>query len=101
VRLTLKTVNRELAKLGYSARLEKGDGYFYFHFGEAVDWLDRTVRVRNLNSLTLKQWITEFHRLKTLNEQIMPTVQPGHSAVGAAGAANAPPGRKRRSSRSR
>jgi hypothetical protein len=45
-RLTLKTVNDELARRGYTARLEKGDGYFYFRFGEAADWLDRTVDLR-------------------------------------------------------
>jgi hypothetical protein len=73
-RLTLKTVNDELARRGHTARLEKGDGYFYFRFGEAADWLDRTVGVRTINSLTLKQWIQEFTRLKALNEQIMGTV---------------------------
>jgi hypothetical protein len=55
--LTLKTVNAELARRGYTARLERGHGYFYFHFGETADWLDRTVQARTLNSLTLKQWI--------------------------------------------
>ncbi len=49
MRLTLKTINDELAKRGHTARLEKSDGYFYFHFGEAADWLDRTVRVRTIS----------------------------------------------------
>jgi hypothetical protein len=65
----------ELARRGYAARLEKGDGYFYFRFGEAADWLDRTVGVRTINSLTLKQWGEEFQRLKALNQQIMGTVK--------------------------
>jgi hypothetical protein len=45
VRLSLKTVNAELAKRGCNVLLERGDGYFYFQSGEAADWLDRTVRV--------------------------------------------------------
>jgi hypothetical protein len=78
--LSLKTINDELARRGYSARLEKGSGYFYFAGGEAADWLDRTVSLRAINSLTLKQWIEEFRRLKTLNEQIMSTGKTGRKA---------------------
>jgi hypothetical protein len=37
MRLTLKAVNEELAKRGHQARLEKGDGYFYFWSGDAAD----------------------------------------------------------------
>ena len=51
VRLTVKAINEELAKRGSGARLEKGDGYFYFSGGEAADWLDRTVNAPNLSSL--------------------------------------------------
>jgi hypothetical protein len=80
MRLHLKIINDELARRSYAARLEKGNGYFYFQFGEAAAWLDRTVRVRKINSLTLKQWIEEFHRLKALNEQILKTVKPGVAA---------------------
>ena len=54
-RLTLKTVNDELARRGYTSCLAKGNGYFYFQTGETADWLDRTVRVRTISSLTLKQ----------------------------------------------
>jgi len=68
MRITVKTVNDRLAELGADARLEKGDGYFYFSGGEATDWLDRTVKVPILNSLTLDQWVDEFQRLKRLNE---------------------------------
>ena len=75
--LMLRAVNDELARRGYSARLEKASGYFYFVGGEAADWLDRTVGVRTINSLTLKQWIEEFRRLKALNEQIMRTGKAG------------------------
>jgi hypothetical protein len=70
MRVTLKTVNDRLAELGYNARLEKGDGYFYFSGGEAADWLDCTVKVATLSSLTLDQWVDEFKRLKRLNEDM-------------------------------
>jgi hypothetical protein len=61
----------ELAKRGYTARLAKGEGYFYFNFGEVADWLDRTVRVPTVNSLTLAEWRSEFQRLKRLNAEII------------------------------
>ena len=86
MRLHLNTINEELARRGHTARLAKGDGYFYFHFGEAADWVDRTVRVRTVNSLTLKQWMEEFRRLKELNERIMRAVEPGRAAGAAPGA---------------
>jgi hypothetical protein len=90
MRLHLKVINAELARLGHTARLEKGNGYFYFHSGEADDWLDRTVGVRTIHSLTLKQWIQEFLRLKELNEQIMRTVRPGRAGGTAADASRKP-----------
>jgi hypothetical protein len=77
MRLHLAVINLELARLGYNARLAKGGGYFYFQSGEAADWVDSAVKARTINSLTLKQWIAEFRRLKELNEQIMRTVRPG------------------------
>ena len=79
--LTLRTINDELARRGHRARLEKASGYFYFFGGEAADWLDRTVSLRTINSLTLKQWIEEFRRLKALNEQIMGTAKTGPKAA--------------------
>jgi hypothetical protein len=72
--LSLKTVNEELARLGRSERLAKADNYFYFTGGTADEWLDKTVGVRTLNTLTLKEWIAEFKRLQALNDQIMGTV---------------------------
>jgi hypothetical protein len=68
--LTLKAINAELAKRGHHVRLEKGSGYFYFWTGEAADWLDRTVRVSKVSSLTLEQWVEEFQRLRKLNQEI-------------------------------
>jgi hypothetical protein len=71
MRVTLKTVNDHLTELAIDARLEKGDGYFYFSGGEASDWLDRTVKASTLASLTLDQWVDEFQRLKKLNEGML------------------------------
>jgi hypothetical protein len=76
MRITLKTVNEEMARLGYKARLAKGDRYFYFHFGEAADWIDRTVDAPTIGSRTLEEWLGEFHRLEKLNAQIMGTGTP-------------------------
>jgi hypothetical protein len=50
---------------GHTARLAKGNGYFYFDSGEAAEWLDRTVNVPTLSSLSLEQWLAEFERLKS------------------------------------
>ena len=77
--LHLKVINDELARLGHTALLAKGQGYFYFRSGEAADWLDTSVKVRKINSLTLKQWIAEFRRLKQLNERILRTAKPGEA----------------------
>jgi hypothetical protein len=77
MQLHLKTVNDELKRRGHFAELAKASGYFYFDGGEAVDWLDRSVGVRTINSLTLKQWMEEFERLKKLNAQIIGTLKRG------------------------
>jgi hypothetical protein len=71
MRLTLRSINAEFAKRGHNARLEKGDGYFYFLGGDAADWLDRSVNVPTLSSLTLDQWVDEFEKLKELNKEIL------------------------------
>jgi hypothetical protein len=68
-RITLKAINAELARIGATARLARGGGYFYFQFGEAASWLDRTVQVRKVSDLDLKQWIGEYRRLKKLNAE--------------------------------
>jgi len=75
MRLDLKTVNQELKRLGLTAALAKGDGYFYFQDGEAEEWLDRTVGVRTINSKTLKEWVEEYRRLQELNRQILGTTR--------------------------
>jgi hypothetical protein len=73
MRLTLKAINEELMRRGHTVRLAKGSHYFYFHFGEAAGWLDRTVQVATVNSMTLEQWLDEFQRLKKLNQEIIRT----------------------------
>jgi hypothetical protein len=75
MRLSLKTVNDELARLGYKAQLAKASGHFYFTSGETEPWLSRTVGKRALNMMTLKEWIAEFRRLRELNGQILGTVK--------------------------
>jgi hypothetical protein len=75
--LHLKVINDQLARLGYKAELSKGSGYFFFRGGETTNWIDRSVAVRTINSLTLKEWIAEFRRLKALNQQILKTVEKG------------------------
>ena len=71
MRLSLKVINSELERLGCDAVLARGDGYFYFWGGEAADWLDRTVRVPTLQSLTLEQWIEQFRLLREKNQDLL------------------------------
>ena len=66
-----KAVNDELQRQGHDVRLTRADGYFYFWSGEANDWIDRTVKVPTLSSLTLEHWIEEFNRLKKLAHDIL------------------------------
>jgi hypothetical protein len=75
MRLSLKAINAELAKRRFSARVGKGDGYFYVWSGDATDWLDRTVRVPTLRSLTLEQWVEEVRKLREKNRQLMRSAQ--------------------------
>ena len=70
-RVTLKAVNDELARRGHHARLEKASGYFYFWSEDSADWIDRTVRVATLHSLTLDQWVGEYLWLKKVNAEMM------------------------------
>jgi len=69
MRVTLNSVNEELARLSHKVELVRGGGYFFFRGGEADDWIDRAVQVPTISSLTLEQWIGEYNRLKAVNEQ--------------------------------
>lgn len=82
MRLTLKTINDELRRRGYHVHLDKGDGYFYFWSGEANNWLDRTVNVPKVSSLTLEQWIAEYDRLAKVNREMVPGKALNKSAAG-------------------
>jgi hypothetical protein len=70
MRTTLAAVNQELAKRGYTARLAKASGYFYFHFGEAAEWLDRTVQAERISDRAVNEWLAEFERLRALNAKL-------------------------------
>jgi hypothetical protein len=71
MRITIKAINEELKRLGHDTQLAKGDGYYYFTSGETANWLDRTVRVATVSSLTLEQWVEEFQRLKKFNADFL------------------------------
>ncbi len=71
--LTVKAINAEMERRGHHARLERAGPYFYFFGGEAADWLDRTVQVGKVSSLTLEQWMDEFEKLKKRNAEIFKT----------------------------
>jgi hypothetical protein len=73
VRVTIQSINDALAPLAKNVHLTKGDGYFYFDGGEAADWLDKTVTVPTLSSVTLEQWLTEYRRLAKLNRELLST----------------------------
>ena len=82
MRVTLKTVNAELSRLGREVDLVKGSGYFFFRGGEADDWIERTVQVPTISSLTLEQWVEKYTRLKAANEQFMKTAaKPPTTAI--------------------
>ncbi len=81
MRLTLKAINDELRRLGNDVHIEKGDGYFYVWNGDANDWLDRTINVPKVSSLTLEQWIDEYNRLKRLNGEMLAGKMPNQKAV--------------------
>jgi hypothetical protein len=75
VPLSLKAINVELAKHGFNTKLTRGSGYFYVWSGEATDWLDRTIQVPTVSSLTLQQWIEEVRKLRETNRQLMRSVE--------------------------
>jgi hypothetical protein len=77
--LTLKAINAELAKRGHTAVLENGHGYFYFVGSEADGWLDRTVQVPKVSSLTLEQWVEQSDKLKKRNAEIVRSATKGRA----------------------
>ena len=71
MRISIKAINSELQRGGTQAVLTRGQGYFHFSGGEATDWLDRTVRVPTLHSLTLEQWIEQYRTLREKNRALL------------------------------
>ncbi len=63
-RVTAATVNAELKRLGFEERLVRGRGYYYFCEGNAHMWPSCSIHVYQANSMTLEQWIEEYHSLK-------------------------------------
>jgi hypothetical protein len=90
MRVTLKTVNEKLAALGTETELAKGAGYFLFRGGEADEWIDRTVHVATISSLTMEQWVGEYERLKALHQQLMTSAKTAPAAPVAKKAKPAP-----------
>ena len=74
--VSLKAINAELANRGHDAMLVKGDSYFCFRGGEAADWLNKTVTVTTVSSLTLDQWVKAFLDLKKKNAEIRRAGRP-------------------------
>ena len=87
MRVTIKTINDELAKKGLTAELKKGDGYFYFEGGETRDWINRIVPAKTVGSHSLDEWMREFERLKKINQDLF---KPSRAKKAASG-----PGRKK------
>jgi len=69
-RLTRNRVNDALRARGRDESLRQGDGFFYFGGGDAVNWLSCTVMVRRISDLTLEQWLAEFDKLVTRDNQL-------------------------------
>jgi hypothetical protein len=72
MRLTQKSHHRRTPPArARSAAGESGDGYFYFLGLEPANWLDKTVKVPKVSSLTLEHWVAEYEKLKKLNEEVL------------------------------
>jgi hypothetical protein len=55
---TIAKVNASIKALGGNEILVKGDGYFYFAEGKAIDW--PSVYVYRISDLTLDRWLEEY-----------------------------------------
>jgi hypothetical protein len=67
--LTLKQVNKEIAKQYPNVKLTKGDGYFYIYSDEPETALflnglfSTSIMVNKINHLTMSQWIESINEL--------------------------------------
>lgn len=68
--MKLATINKELAKLGHSAELVKGGGYFYFIGDDIAEGQIDSVYVYKLNELSLSQWLEEASEAINKSKQI-------------------------------
>ena len=100
-RVTLKAINAELARLGATTRLARASGYFYFQFGEAVNWLDRTVQVSKVSDLSLNEWIGEYKRVKKVNFDLVEVASVIGSCAPTSGGTGRSSGSHQRSRRGR
>ena len=58
--LTLRRINREIAKRNICAELVKGKGYFYL-IGPDVEFAESTsIYVYRLNQISLTSWMTDI-----------------------------------------
>lgn len=56
IEMPLKDINEELAKRGFTARLERSRSYFHFVDGEAANWVFSTVRVAKIGGWPDRSW---------------------------------------------
>ena len=77
----LKNHQRGTGEGGIQGIAHQGRRVFLLYGGEAVDWLDCTVRVPTLHAPKVDQWIDEFQKLASKNQQLMPQVEPPKSEV--------------------
>lgn len=67
--VTIRSVNNALKARGYTDRLEKGEGYFYFYSPEglpgASDWYTASIYVCSINQIpTVEAWVEKYEYLK-------------------------------------
>ena len=67
--VTIRSVNNALKARGYTDKLEKGEGYFYFYsepgMPGASDWYTASVYVCAINHIpTVEAWVEKYESLK-------------------------------------
>lgn len=58
-----RRVNKVLAANGRAERVQQGNGYFYFHSGEAMSWYTSSVPVCRISHCTVAEVIAEFNEM--------------------------------------
>lgn len=62
-----------------TTKFARGDGYFYVWLGDGTGWLDRTIQVPTVSSLTIERCIDEVRKLRETNRQLMRLEKKAHS----------------------